>query len=36
MTLIVIGVDGGGSKTRAVVADEHGVQLGEVVGPAAG
>jgi glucosamine kinase len=36
MTFIVIGVDGGGSKTRAVVADEHGAQLGEVVGPASG
>jgi glucosamine kinase len=36
VTLIVIGVDGGGSKTRVVVADEHGAQLGEVVGPASG
>jgi glucosamine kinase len=36
MTFIVIGVDGGGSKTRVVVADEHGTQLGEVVGPASG
>jgi glucosamine kinase len=36
MTFIVIGVDGGGSKTRVVVADEHGAQLGEVVGPASG
>jgi glucosamine kinase len=36
MTSIVIGVDGGGSKTRAIVADEHGTQLGEVVGPASG
>jgi glucosamine kinase len=36
MTSIVIGVDGGGSKTRVVVADEHGTQLGEVVGPASG
>jgi glucosamine kinase len=34
MTLIVIGVDGGGSKTRVLVADEQGTQLGEVVGPA--
>jgi glucosamine kinase len=33
MTFIVIGVDGGGSKTRAIVADEHGTHLGEVVGP---
>lgn len=36
MTFIVIGVDGGGSKTRAVVADEQGRPLGEVVGPASG
>ena len=36
MTFIVVGVDGGGSKTRAIVADEHGGQLGEVVGPASG
>jgi glucosamine kinase len=34
MTYIVVGVDGGGSKTRVIVADEHGTQLGEVVGPA--
>jgi len=34
MTFIVIGVDGGGSKTRVIVADEAGTQLGEVVGPA--
>lgn len=34
MTFIVIGVDGGGSKTRVLVADEQGTQLGEVVGPA--
>jgi glucosamine kinase len=33
MTLIVIGIDGGGSKTRVLVADEQGNQLGEVVGP---
>jgi glucosamine kinase len=36
MTFIVIGVDGGGSKTRAIVADEQGTALGEVVGPASG
>jgi glucosamine kinase len=36
MTFIVIGVDGGGSKTRAIVADEQGTPLGEVVGPASG
>ena len=34
MTFIVIGVDGGGSKTRAIVADDHGTPLAEVVGPA--
>ena len=34
MTFIVIGVDGGGSKTRVIVADEQGAQLGEVDGPA--
>lgn len=34
MTLIVIGVDGGGSKTRAMVSDEHGGMIGDVVGPA--
>ena len=33
MTFIVVGVDGGGSKTRVLVADETGTQLGEVVGP---
>ena len=33
MTFIVIGVDGGGSKTRVIVADELGNQLAEVVGP---
>ena len=36
MTFIVIGVDGGGSKTRVIVADEQGTALGEVVGPASG
>jgi glucosamine kinase len=36
MTFIVLGVDGGGSKTRVIVADEHGNQVGEVVGPASG
>jgi glucosamine kinase len=34
MTLIVVGIDGGGSKTRAMVADEHGGTIGDVVGPA--
>ena len=33
MTFIVIGVDGGGSKTRVIVANEHGTKVGEVVGP---
>ena len=33
MTFIVIGVDGGGTKTRVIVADELGTQLAEVVGP---
>ena len=33
MTFIVVGVDGGGSKTRVIVADELGNQLSEVVGP---
>src|SRR5476651_180847 len=33
MTFLVIGVDGGGSKTRVIVADEHGNQLAEVVAP---
>ena len=33
MTFIVVGVDGGGSKTRVIVADELGTQLSEVVGP---
>ena len=34
MTFIVVGVDGGGSKTRVLVADDTGAQLGDVVGPA--
>lgn len=33
MSAIVIGVDGGGSKTRVIVADEQGTKVGEVVGP---
>ena len=33
MTYMVVGVDGGGSKTHAIVADEGGSHLGEVVGP---
>jgi glucosamine kinase len=34
VTLIVIGVDGGGSKTRVMVADERGTQISDVEGPA--
>ena len=34
MTTIVIGVDGGGSRTRAWVAGEHGERLGSAEGPA--
>lgn len=34
MTTIVVGVDGGGSKTRVVVADETGKPLADVEGPA--
>ena len=33
MISIVMGVDGGGSKTRVVVADEQGSQLGSADGP---
>jgi glucosamine kinase len=33
VTYIVVGVDGGGSKTHAIVADEGASHLGEVVGP---
>ncbi|MEO8561835.1 MAG: BadF/BadG/BcrA/BcrD ATPase family protein [bacterium] len=33
MTFIVVGMDGGGSKTRVVVADDTGTQLAEVVAP---
>jgi glucosamine kinase len=33
MTQIVIGIDGGGSKTHAIVADESGSTLGEATGP---
>jgi glucosamine kinase len=34
VTLIVIGVDGGGSRTRACVADESGAEIVTVEGPA--
>ncbi|HEY2905028.1 MAG TPA: BadF/BadG/BcrA/BcrD ATPase family protein, partial [Vicinamibacterales bacterium] len=34
MTFIVVGIDGGGSKTRAMVADEQGRAIAETVGPA--
>lgn len=33
MTQIVIGIDGGGSKTQVIVADEHGATISEIVGP---
>ena len=33
MTFIVVGMDGGGSKTRVIVADDAGSQLAEVVAP---
>jgi len=33
MTFIVIGIDGGGSKTHAIVADEQGGTIAETVGP---
>lgn len=33
MTAIVIGVDGGGTKTRALVADERGTPIVDVSGP---
>jgi len=33
MTFIVIGIDGGGSKTRAIVADERGNAIADAVGP---
>lgn len=32
MSTIVVGVDGGGSKTRVIVADEHGTELASVEG----
>ncbi|MEO7085696.1 MAG: BadF/BadG/BcrA/BcrD ATPase family protein [Gemmatimonadaceae bacterium] len=33
MTFIVLGIDGGGSKTHAIVADETGRKIAETVGP---
>lgn len=33
MSLIVVGVDGGGSRTRAMVADERGAEIVTVEGP---
>lgn len=33
MNGIVVGLDGGGSKTRALVADEQGTELGSAEGP---
>lgn len=34
MSSIVIGIDGGGTKTRAIVADSDGKWIADVVGPA--
>ena len=34
MSVVVVGVDGGGSKTRVVLADEAGRPLGSIEGPA--
>jgi glucosamine kinase len=34
MTFIVVGIDGGGSKTHAMIADEQGRAIAETVGPA--
>ncbi len=34
MSAIVIGIDGGGTKTRAIVADAEGKWIADVVGPA--
>ena len=34
MSLIVVGVDGGGTKTRVMVTDEQGKVLAEEIGPA--
>lgn len=33
MNTIVVGIDGGGSKTHAIVADESGNSMGEATGP---
>lgn len=33
MQTIVVGIDGGGTKTRALLADERGEQIAEAVGP---
>jgi len=33
MESIVVGIDGGGTKTRAVLADEQGDEIAEAVGP---
>jgi glucosamine kinase len=33
MTFIVIGIDGGGSKTHAIVADAQGKTIAETIGP---
>lgn len=34
MSSIVIGIDGGGTKTHAIVADEQGGKIAETIGPA--
>jgi glucosamine kinase len=34
VTELVIGIDGGGSRTRAMLADEHGTAIGRSEGPA--
>jgi glucosamine kinase len=33
MTFIILGIDGGGSKTHAIVADETGRKIAETMGP---
>jgi len=33
MSILIVGVDGGGSKTKAIVADEHGRELATATGP---
>ena len=33
MSILIVGVDGGGSKTKVIVADEHGRELATATGP---